>query len=123
MSVELLPLRTWQYILYWYIAETLPPSAETDLGTPVPGAVYKMPPPFPADLSLRERIRQEPAGYEPVRHEGTGVDEEERAYGSELVEVEEAMGRLGAGSVGADVIRRGWRGIQERFALEDAAGS
>jgi len=24
--------------------------------------------------------------------------------------------------VGADVVRRGWRGIQERFAFEDAAG-
>lgn len=118
--MQLLPLRTRQYVLYWYIAETLPPSAEIELATAAPGMAYKMPPPFPADLSLRERIGQEPVGYEPVRHEGTGVNEEERAYGSELLGVEEAMEKLGVGSVSADVVRRGWMAIQERFTLEDS---
>lgn len=120
--MQLMPLRAWQYLLYWYIAETLPPSLEADLET-VPGAAYKPPPAYPASLSLRERVKLEPEGYEPVHHEGTGVDAEEQTYESALVGVEEAVGKLGRGSVSADVVMKGWKGIQDRFATEDGATS
>jgi hypothetical protein len=55
-----------------------------------------------------------------VHHEGTGVDEEEQAYESHLVSVEEAMRLLrGTDSVMADVVRRGWEGIQQRRSMEE----
>jgi len=115
-----MPLGSRQYILYWYIAETLPPAVEAALETKA-GAAYRPPPPFPRDLSLRARLAMEPEGYEPVHHEGTGVDEEEQAYESHLVGVEEAVERLGRTSVSADVVVRGWKGIRDRLAMEDAA--
>ncbi|KAF1833439.1 hypothetical protein BDW02DRAFT_500643 [Decorospora gaudefroyi] len=118
--LQLLPLGTRQYLLYWYIAETLPPALEAELETPA-GAPYKPPPPYPRNLSLKERIEMEPEGYEPLHHEGTGVDEEERAYGSELLGVDEAVMRLGARGVMADVVMKGWKAIKDRYAMEDAA--
>jgi hypothetical protein len=117
-----MPLRTYQYLLYWYIAETLPPNLEPLLRSS-PGEAYKAPPPYPQDLTLKERIKQEPEGYEPVKHEGTGVDEEEQMYQSYLVGVEEAVEKLGRGSVMADVVVKGFKGIQDRFAMEDGAMS
>jgi hypothetical protein len=116
------PLGHRQYVLYWYIAETLPPDLETELETEV-GAAYKPPPPYPSNLALRDRIKQEPDGYEPLHHEGTGVDEEEQTYESFLVSVEDAVKKLGKGSVMAEVVLRGWKGIQDRIAMEDAATS
>lgn len=118
--MQLMPLGSRQYILYWYIAETLPPSLETALQTKA-DAAYKPPPQYPQGLSLRERLKLEPEGYEPLHHEGTGVNEEEQTYQSELVSVDEAVRRLGSSSVSADVVRKGWKGIQDRFAIEDAA--
>ncbi|KAF2196544.1 hypothetical protein GQ43DRAFT_452278 [Delitschia confertaspora ATCC 74209] len=133
---QLLPLHqnSIQYILFWYISETLPPSLETKLSSPPSPSVsnqfplstsatqpYKPPPPFPTDLTLRERIAMEPEGYEPVKHEGTSVDEEERTYESYLVSVEEAVEKLRGGVMGdvmADVVGRGWRGIRERLRVE-----
>ncbi|KAI4960368.1 hypothetical protein J4E86_001990 [Alternaria arbusti] len=124
VSMQLMPLGTRQYIIYWYIAETLPPNLETLLETEA-GAVYKPPPAYPQNLSLRERIKQEPEGYEPRHHENTGVDELEVTYESHLVSVEEAMETLGKeGSMGrvmAEVVTKGWEGIQRRFEMEDAA--
>ncbi|KAG9190837.1 hypothetical protein G6011_08925 [Alternaria panax] len=124
VCMQLLPLATRQYIIYWYIAETLPPDLETLLETEA-GEAYKPPPPYPQNLSLRERIEHEPEGYEPRHHENTGVDELEVTYVSELVSVEEAVQRLGGeGSMGkimADVVETGWMGIQRRFEMENAA--
>jgi hypothetical protein len=122
--MQLMPIGTRgsQYVLYWYIAETLPPALETELETEV-GAPYKPPPPFPRDLTLRDRIKLEPEGYEPVHHEGTGVDEDEQRYESYLVSCEEAITKLGRNSVMADVVRQGWEGIQNRIAIENAATS
>lgn len=117
-----MPLGHRQYLLYWYVAETLPPDIEESLATKA-GEAYKPPPRYPQDLSLRQRIGLEPEGYEPVHHTGTGVDEEELGYVSHLVSVEEAVRRLGKGGVMADVVLRGWKGIQDRFAMEDAATS
>lgn len=117
-----MPLGTRQYVLYWYIAETLPPDMEKELETEV-GATYKPPSPYPRNLTLRDRISQEPEGYEPLHHEGTGVDEEEQTYKSYLVSVEEAVEKLGKRTVLADVVLKGWKGIQDRLATEDAATS
>ncbi|KAL6709339.1 hypothetical protein ACN47E_001746 [Coniothyrium glycines] len=118
--MQLMPLASRQYVLYWYIAETLPPALETELQTQV-GDAYKPPPSFPPGLSLRERVAMEPEGYEPVHHEGTGVDEDERTYESELVGVEEGMRRLGKSSVSADVVAKGWKGVQDRWTMEGSA--
>lgn len=120
--MQLMPMGTGQYVLYWYVAETLPPELEKELETEV-GAAYKPPPPFPRHLALRERIKLEPEGYEPLHHEGTGVDEEEQTYESHLVPVEEAVKKLGRNGVMADVVLKGWEGIQNRLAIEDAATS
>jgi len=120
--MQLMPLGARQYVLYWYIAETLPPDVEKELETEV-GAAYKPPPPFPKNLTLRDRIKLEPEGYEPLHHENTGVDEEEQTYESFLVSVEEAVKKLGRNSVMADVVLRGWKGIQDRLAIENAATS
>jgi hypothetical protein len=114
----MMPLRpTKQYLLYWYIAETIPPDLEKELETEV-GAAYKPPPPYPDNLTLRHRVQMEPEGYEPTHHEGTGVDAEEQTYKSYLVSVDEAVEKLG-GSVMADVVLRGWQGIRDRYAIED----
>jgi hypothetical protein len=117
-----MPLGPRQYVLYWYIAETLPPSLEKELETEA-GAAYKPPPPYPRNLTLRDRIKQEPEGYEPLHHEGTGVDEEELTFKSHMLPIEEAVRRLGRDSVMADVVLKGWQGIQDRLAIEDAATS
>ena len=118
--MQMMPLGhgSMQYVLYWYIAETLPPDLEVELLTDV-GAAYKQPPAYPPTLTLRERLAMEPEGYEPVHHEGTGVDEEEATYKSYLVTVEEAVKKLGRNGVMADVVLRGWKGIQDRFAMEE----
>lgn len=60
----------------------------------------------------------EPKGWEPVRHENTGVDAEEALYLSYLVPVAEAREKL-RGSIMADVVRKGWEGICERLKMED----
>lgn len=119
--MQMIPVgdRSKQYVLYWYIAETVPPNVEDELQTEVGGA-YKPPPAYPPHLTLRERLAMEPQGYEPLHHEGTGVDEEEATYQSHLVSVEEAVKRLGRNGVMADVVLRGWKGIQDRFAMEEA---
>jgi hypothetical protein len=110
---------TVQYLLYWYIAETIPPQLEKELETGA-GAPYKPPPPYPNGLTLRARVQMEPEGYEPIHHEGTGIDEEEQAYQSFLVPIEEAVQKLGRTGVMADVVLRGWQAIQDRYTLEDA---
>ncbi|KAF2009254.1 hypothetical protein BU24DRAFT_428800 [Aaosphaeria arxii CBS 175.79] len=107
-----------QYVIYWYIAETLPPSLEAECEMK-PGEAYKRPPPYPTDLKLKDRLQMEPEGYEPIHHKGTGVDEEEATYISYLLPIEEAIGRLGKDNVMSDVVRKGWRGIQERFTQEE----
>ena len=111
---------TTQYILFWYIAETVPPDLETALQaqTAAEGNAYQYPPKYPANLTLAERIKLEPEGYEPVRHENTGVDTEEALYEPYLLPVEEAIGKLGR-SVSADVVRKGWAAICLRRQMEE----
>ena len=108
-----------QYMLFWYIAETVPPGLEVSLSAQEKeqGMAYQYPPKFEANMTLKERIKMD-EGYEPVKHDNTGVDAEEALYKSYLMPVEEAMERLGRG-ISADVVRKGWEAIQLRHKMED----
>jgi len=111
-----------QYLLHWFVAETLAPDVEAALdaaeeeqaGASVFGTPYQYPPAFPRGLTLAERCAMEPRGYEPPRHKGTGVDDEEALYESYLLDVEEAREKL-RGSTMEDVIAKGWEGIMMRL--------
>lgn len=125
---------TTQYLLHWYVAETLPPDLEAQLDHleaeararlppgSGPGSAYQYPPRFPLGLSMAERMSMEKSKYVPKRHEGTGVDDEEQLYNSELVDLEQAVERLGKegpmGAVMADVVLRGWEAIGQRLDEE-----
>ena len=112
--------RSSQYFLFWYIAETVPPDLETSLSAleKEQGMAYPYPPKLDTDLTLKQRTDMEREGYEPVRHENTGVDAEEALYESYLLPVEEAVAKLGR-SISADVVRRGWQGICLRRQMEE----
>ncbi|KAI5369709.1 Putative NUDIX hydrolase domain-containing protein [Septoria linicola] len=125
---QLLPLTSRvQYLLHWYVAETVPREVEmsyADSGT----EIYRQPDPFPRIGSLRARIAEDVSAledgtkqiYEPIRHEGTGVDEDELLYKAHLMPVEEACRKL-RGTVQEDVVHRGLEYIQRRIQMEDAA--
>jgi len=120
---EFLPLSTrTQYLLFWYIAETLPPDVELVLNLEADAAdsstpPYLQPPAYPSDLKLIDRVENEPEGYIPPRHEGTGVNEDEMQYDSHLLHIEDAIAKLGR-SVMAEVVREGWEAVQERLKEE-----
>ena len=119
---QLLPVaREAQYMLFWYIAETLPPNDEVEISEreKAEGMVYQTPPAFERAMSLRERAALEGESYEPVRHENTGVNEEEMLYKSELASIEEAIQKLGGRGISADVVRRGWVLITRRREMEE----
>ena len=121
-----------QYLLFWYISETLPPQVEAQLNTEATEAArsgkvaklyggaepYIVPPKYPLEYSLKDRLAAEPPGYEPSKHDGTSADEEEMLYESELVAIDVAIDCLGGNSVMADVVRRGWAGILARMETE-----
>lgn len=127
---QLVPLSpTRQYLLFWYIAETLPPKLERDINSRAkieegkekqPSYVY--PPRYPPGLTLPSRLAMEPKGYEPVRHEDTGVGSDEVYYQSFLIPVHEAKNLL-RGSIQEDVVHRGWEAIKLRWAQESEDGS
>lgn len=130
---QLLPLTaTSQYMLFWYAAETLPREleeahsvAQARTGHAQGTHLYRSPRPFPSGMTLRQRVAQDSVVgadakaevYEPLRHEGTGVDEEELLYTSFLLPVDDVRRKL-RGSVMEDVVRRGWEGIQLRMEME-----
>lgn len=70
-------------------------------------------------MTLSQRIALEPEGYEPTRHENTGVDADEALYESVLLPVESAIENLKESSVSADVVRKGWTAICVRREMED----
>jgi hypothetical protein len=106
-----------QYLLHWFIAETLPPDVETQIGPPPESREYQEPPPFPSDLRLINRVKAEPEDYEPPRYANTGVDSEEALYTSKLLPIQEAVAKLGR--TGTDqVVRIGWERIQKRLEME-----
>ena len=123
--MQLVPVsRAAQYTLFWYIAETVSPADEDLLHSQAEAQsmAYQIPPRYPADMPLAARIAQEPKGYQPIRHENTGVDAEEALYASYLLSIPEAIEKL-KGTIMADVIRRGWSGIQMRREIEEKAAS
>ena len=61
----------------------------------------------------------EPKNYEPMRHKNTGVDDDELLFESYLLPIDEALEKLQGSQVMADVVRRGWKGICERWAAEE----
>ncbi|KAL9094455.1 MAG: hypothetical protein Q9165_003305 [Trypethelium subeluteriae] len=134
-----------QYILFWYVAETVPPAVE-EVVTAQQKALRDellekdtkkldgerkqapLPPPFvlpelfPKNQTLKERTAMEPEGYQPVKHHGTGVDSDELTYESYLLPIEEARRKLGD-SIPSDVVKRAWEGIQLRMKMEEATTS
>ena len=127
---QLLPLTaTSQYMLFWYAAETLPPEDEQSyVWNATNSMLYRIPNAFPKAMTLEQRLlldSQVGNGdhgklYEPVQHEGTGVDDEERLYRSQLLTIEDARKTL-KGSVMEDVVKRGWEAIQLRLKMEKTA--
>jgi 8-oxo-dGTP pyrophosphatase MutT (NUDIX family) len=129
---QLLPLSSrTQYLLHWYIAETVTSNVENDYRDAYVGnecrPPYKPPPPYPKGQTLLSRIDEDLTVvnceegkrevYEPVRRENTGVDEEEALYESCLVSIEEAR-RLLRKSSAMDIIDKGWGCIQLRLQME-----
>ncbi|EGP87138.1 unnamed protein product [Zymoseptoria tritici ST99CH_3D1] len=128
---QLLPVsRRTQYLLHWYIAETVPKSVEEEYGRMYRNKEdlkpYKPPAPFPKGQTIEARIEEDwevrdgdgsRQMYEPVRHDGTGVDEEEALYESSLVSIEEARRRLGKSSA-MDIIEKAIEYIQYRKRME-----
>lgn len=112
--------RSTQYILFWYVAETLPPDLDASLTqqTVVENGAYQVPPPFPAETTVKQRLAGEEDGYEPLRHQNTGVNEEEQLYESYLLPLDEAVKKL-RGTIMADVVVRGWEAVRARKAMEE----
>lgn len=120
IATRLLPVAThYQYMLFWYAAETLPPCIETSLNASASEA-FALPPPFPANMTVAQRVAEDQNEdgevEEPERHEGTGVDEDEAFYVGVLMGVEEAIEVLGGSS--GDVVRRAWEGVCLRRKME-----
>lgn len=116
---QMMPVgRASQYLLFWFVAETVPEEVERGYGGAEVGRVYRPPAAFPRDLTLERRIGvDEATGYRPIRHPGTGVDEDELMYESYLLPIEQAMRKL-RGSVMEDVVRRGWKAVLLRREME-----
>lgn len=114
-------------MLFWYIAETVPPEVEKELNakmeaeaTAASPTPYQYPLKYPATLTLEERLEMEGGGYEPVHHPNTAVDSEEALYESYLLPVEEAVQKL-KGTIQEDVVRSGWQAIARRHQIESEA--
>ncbi|KAL8682327.1 MAG: hypothetical protein Q9186_001603 [Xanthomendoza sp. 1 TL-2023] len=121
---QLMPVtRSTQYVLFWYIAETLPPDIEQALSqkSNQEDGVYMVPPPFPKNLTLAARIDMDKKST-PLRHENTGVDEDEALYESYLLSIDEAQEKL-RGTIMADVVRIGWEAIRARMEIEESNNS
>ena len=111
--------RSAQYMLFWYIAETLPPEVDHSLSQKSIQAnnMYMVPPPYPESTTLAERIKLDKE-LTPVRHDDTGVNEEEALYESYLLSPDDAQQKL-SGTIMADVVRIGWEAIQVRMKMEE----
>ena len=124
---QLLPLSsTSQYVLFWYIAETVPPEIEQSYSNAqTTSSIYRPPTAFPPNMTLKDRLAEDSVVneegihkvYTPVCHEGTGVDDEELLYRAHLLPIDVARSRL-KGSVMEDVVKRGWAAIRLRFEME-----
>jgi 8-oxo-dGTP pyrophosphatase MutT (NUDIX family) len=122
LATRMMPVaREYQYLLFWYAAETVSEDIEQALNAAdVSGDGFVRPESFPENMTLEQREAmdmREGGVYEPKRHEGTGVDEDEAFYVGMLVGVEEAMRLLGGTS--ADVVGRAWEGVCLRRKMEE----
>lgn len=122
--IQLMPLSpTKQYMLSWFVAETVPEEVEASYDG-LQGRLYTPPPRFPESMTLTQRIAlDQPSSaevYQPLWHEGTGVDEEELLYKSHLLPIDEARRRL-AGSIMEDVVKKGWEAVQLKMRIEAEA--
>ncbi|KAI4749057.1 hypothetical protein E4T50_00675 [Aureobasidium sp. EXF-12298] len=121
LATRMMPVATeYQYLLFWYAAETISEDEEKALNAAVSGDGFIKPEPFSGDTTLKRREAmdmREQGIYEPKRHEGTGVDEDEAFYVGMLVGIEEAVRLLGGTS--ADVVRRAWEGVCLRRKMEE----
>ncbi|KAL8782788.1 MAG: hypothetical protein Q9213_005112 [Squamulea squamosa] len=118
---QLMPVtRSTQYMLFWYIAETLPPDVEQSLSerSRQENGAYVIPPPYPKAMTITERIALD-KNVTPVKHENTGVNEDEALYESYLLPINEAQERL-RGTIMADVVRSGWEAIEARMEMEES---
>ena len=68
--------------------------------------MYQYPSTCEIKITLKERMETEEEGHKPVKHENTGIDEEEALYESYLMPVGDAVEKLGR-SVQADVVKKG----------------
>ncbi|MCJ1436747.1 hypothetical protein MMC27_006129 [Xylographa pallens] len=126
LLVQLLPVSgRCQYVLFWYVAETVPPEVEAGLDREMEEAAtgenptpYRVPPGYPEGLTLAARVRLEEGGYEPVHHPNTAVDAEEALYESHLLPVEEAIYRLRRTSLQHEIVRCGWNAVCARYEME-----
>ncbi|KAH9828660.1 hypothetical protein Tdes44962_MAKER09243 [Teratosphaeria destructans] len=130
---QLLPVTAAsQYLLFWYVAETVPRGVEEECGEGGVGGDggYRPPARYPAaGCTVKQRIALDAVAgggaegevYEPVWHRGTGVNEEEMMYESYLLPIDKARRKL-KGSVMEDVVKRGWEGIQLRMEMEEQGG-
>ncbi|KAI9803662.1 MAG: hypothetical protein M1833_000574 [Piccolia ochrophora] len=114
-----------QYILFWYIAETIPPDTDNspidvDADPPSVPQPYQPPVKYPSHMTLSARVALEPMGYEPVHHENTGVDSEEAFYVSYLMPIPEAAQKL-QGTIQEQVVVGGWEAICRRWKMEDGS--
>jgi len=119
--------RNNQYLLFWFVTETVPPKVEEELNeamgskaTDLNPTPYQYPSKYPRDLTLLARIELDGDGYEPVHHRHTAVNAEEALYESHLMPVEEALVKL-RGSVMEEVVRTGWNAICARHKMESSA--
>ena len=119
---QLVPVsRSRQYIVCWYAAETLSEGLERT-GEAGRFAVAEA---WEEGLTIKQRREMDRRGdrvYVPVKHEGTGVNEEEATYESRLFGVDEAV-RLLRGTIMADVVQRAWEAIQLRDKMEVKAAA
>lgn len=98
-------------------------TAQATLDNPTP---YISPPAFPKDMTLAQRIELDKARgedgkesvYEPLKHEGTGVDSDELHYESHLLNMEEAC-KVFRGAEYEYVVRLGWDLTQKRLKQEE----
>lgn len=97
----------------------MPPELDVSLSAKAKerSLAYQYPPKFAPDTTLAQRVKTEGEGYEPVKHENTGVNADEALYESYLMPVEEALEKLGKG-ISADVVKKGLEGIRLRRQME-----
>ena len=121
--------RGCQYVLFWYVAETVPRqveeslnAAEKNMATSDNATPYQNPPKYPQGTTLADRVQLDSENFVPLHHPNTGVDAEEALYESYLLPIKEAAEKL-RGTVMEDVVISGWEAICLRHAMEQSTST